>query len=227
MEENQPILIKRIAYPAESFSHNNNKMPKRNQKDPPASRDPDFEGNFKFINRENRLFASRVYSASCHGQLCTFSTGKTLKCQLKRWSRTFRRYQQQKQHEFREVSQLIPWVKPVFSAVFLTLLHDRVAEMPRKMVGKTSLRTWQAHLGVYHSMLRRALLPPGCTSLNCVAAFISMVQKCTSHVAACRMLFLVDTNTQALHSGSFEDVCSYAPYFQAVQKKWGPWLYLV
>lgn len=114
----------------------NQKESKRNQKDPPASRDPDFEGNFKFINRENRLFASRVYSASCHGQLCTFSTGKTLKCQLERWSRTFRRYQQQKQHEFRGVSQLIPWVKPVFSAVFLTLLHDRVAEMPRKWLGR-------------------------------------------------------------------------------------------
>lgn len=62
----QPIVIKRIAYPAESISHNN-KTPKRNQEDAPASRDPHFEGHFKFVNREKRLIASRVNSVSCHG----------------------------------------------------------------------------------------------------------------------------------------------------------------
>lgn len=83
-----------------------------------------------------RLFASRVYSASCHSQLYTFSTGDTLTCQPEQWSRTSKRDQQHKQHEFRGVSQLISWVKPVFPAVFLTLLHDRVAEMPRKWLGR-------------------------------------------------------------------------------------------
>lgn len=57
MGEKQPILIKRIAYPEEYISHNN-KTPKRNQEDAPASGDPNFEGHFKFVNREKRLFAS-------------------------------------------------------------------------------------------------------------------------------------------------------------------------
>lgn len=41
------ILFKMIACPIEYISHNNNKMPKRNQKDAPVSTDLNFEGNFK------------------------------------------------------------------------------------------------------------------------------------------------------------------------------------
>lgn len=107
---------------------------------------------------------------------------------LKRWSRTSQEVTTAKAAQVRRGFTDYIMGKTCFSAVFIALLHYRVAEVPRKWAGKTSPSTWQDHLGVYHNGLRRFLLPHGfelhlCTSLACVAALTSMAQSRTSQMA--------------------------------------------
>lgn len=118
--------------------------------------------------------------------------------------------------------------KTRFSAVFITLLHCRVAEVPRKWSGKTALSTWQHHLGVCHNELGRIFSPHGFelhlyTSLACIAPLNSKDQSWTSHMSGIKN----DITGRYKHTGVAQwiiliSVCRSAPCFQEDQKKWGP-----
>lgn len=158
-----------------------------------------------------RLFASSVYSvpfASCARLVQAKGFEMSLLTALKRWSRTSQEATTAKAVQVWSDFTAYVMAKTCFSVVFITLLHYRVAEVPRKWSWKTALSTWQHHLGYatvswggfsHFMALNFTSIPPWPVLQLPILRIRAGHPTCQAQ----KMALLVDTNTQVSHSGSF------------------------